>query len=626
MKTKFTLRKKIALFASALFLSIYSFAFVGNGSLGTNLCGHGFYSTVPVFKDLGRYAQGWYRSNSNPWQEIAASDLTSQRIPKKSLFVSGYQVSCVLIDNGFYDSGKYNIYFDIESGGNVTLTVGRDGTGLTKISNTHYTFNATAKQYGITISMSNMTGQVSNLRIVHDNDVSTYQSAPFRASFVSDIEHFGVIRFMDWMRTNKSPVVNYNDAFYSSIKWGGGATMGEMANLCNQLGTDFWITVPERASDSYCRSVCGILKSRLNVNRKIWVEYSNEPWNTAQGFSLYSYCRDKGRELWPTMTNLNDTEISNRYYAYRAKQIHDIFDAQLTASRCVRVVGGQAAIDWITGNIITNYRNFNGNKNPEAAAIAPYFGVSIQSSGGIGSAITGYTTSQLHNYVMNGTGEGSLEKVRQWIVANRSRIPTGVQMIAYEGGQHFLQEGNQTLYNLFIGYNRSELIYDAYKKLLNIWKDNGGQLFVHFASGGRFSTSASNQEGFYPHRENVTRTLTKASSPKWTALVDFMAANPKWWTVPNTRAEIEDEDISVSKSYGLVNLYPNPASSENVTVTMPADEPCKIEIYDALGYKVHEGTSTESNYVFNVSAFAKGIYSVCVCAPQQTYRARLVVE
>ena len=51
--------------------------------------------------------------------------------------------------------------------------------------------------------------------------------------------------------------------------------------LANTLHTNVWISVPAHATDDYVRQLATLLKNGLASDLKIYLEYSNEVWNTS---------------------------------------------------------------------------------------------------------------------------------------------------------------------------------------------------------------------------------------------------------------------------------------------------------------------------------------------------------
>ncbi len=60
---------------------------------------------------------------------------------------------------------------------------------------------------------------------------------------------------------------------------------------------------------------------------------------------------------------------------------------------------------------------------------------------------------------------------------------------------------------------------DLYGLFLDSWRDAGGTLFMPFSSCGRYTKWGS--WGAFEWQDEVT-------TPKYEALLEFMAANPRW--------------------------------------------------------------------------------------------------
>jgi hypothetical protein len=53
-----------------------------------------------------------------------------------------------------------------------------------------------------------------------------------------------------------------------------------MVILSNYLSANSWFCIPIEASDDYVRKFAGYLKNNLRADLKIYVELSNEVWNS----------------------------------------------------------------------------------------------------------------------------------------------------------------------------------------------------------------------------------------------------------------------------------------------------------------------------------------------------------
>lgn len=98
----------------------------------------------------------------------------------------------------------------------------------------------------------------------------------------------------------------------------------------------------------------------------------------------------------------------------------------------------------------------------------------------------------------------------------------GLQLVAYEGGQHLtagaLQKDKKVLAMLKAASAHPDMGL-LYGDLLDAWKAAGGTMFMHFVD-----VSACSRSGCWGAMENY-----EDAAPKYQALVDWSAAHPRWW-------------------------------------------------------------------------------------------------
>lgn len=103
-----------------------------------------------------------------------------------------------------------------------------------------------------------------------------------------------------------------------------------VVGMANLSGKNIWINIPIHASDDYIRGLAEFLKEKLHSGARIYVEYSNEVWNSL--FSQYAYNKAAAEaEVAAGNSNLNndgstdsDDWLSRRFIR-RTKEIADIF-------------------------------------------------------------------------------------------------------------------------------------------------------------------------------------------------------------------------------------------------------------------------------------------------------------
>jgi hypothetical protein len=252
-----------------------------------------------------------------------------------------------------------------------------------------------------------------------------------------------------------------------------------MIDLCNQLDVDPWFCIPHRADDDYVRGFARLVRERLEPDRKIYIEYSNECWNGI--FEQARYCRDEGKRLG---LSTNDYEAQLRYYSRRSVEIFDSWEKEFGGrERLTRVLCTQSANPW-TG---TTVLDFDGAaKNADAIAIAPYFGYRWGSPDRA-DEVAKMTPDDLVKALADDLKESRRHIEEYAAIAKKHDL----KLMAYEGGQHLAGHGgaenNDSLTALFHAANRHPGMKDLYTRHLADWNASGGDLFCVFSSMGRYS-------------------------------------------------------------------------------------------------------------------------------------------
>lgn len=388
----------------------------------------------------------------------------------------------------------------------------------------------------------------------------------FHPDFLAELQPYRAIRFMDWMETNGggfSGRANDQQVFSQRPRVAqahysreGGVPLEVMIALANASGGEPWFTLPQRVNDDYVTRFADIVRDQLAAGRRVYVEYSNEVWNSA--FPQGAEIEARGNALYGA---LGDPFIRRlNAHGQRTAEICSLFKAAFgaEASRVTCVLGAQAANAFTQTEaadcpvaIQAGARTTPCRDDIDAVAIAPYFG-NYTNVPANEIEIQTWTLDQLFNELNFGgqlannfntpcTENGpafsgrvvggrctvsATEEVGLWMdnhfVAARSR---GLSMIAYEGGQHlvgvFGVENNAAITDLFVAANRDLRMGEIYESYLGNWKARGGELFAVFSlsfSYGRFgSWGMVEQLGQLPR------------PPKAAAVDAFNGENPCWW-------------------------------------------------------------------------------------------------
>jgi hypothetical protein len=135
----------------------------------------------------------------------------------------------------------------------------------------------------------------------------------FNTEFLNAIKgaEFSVLRMLGPLRSNDN-----NGVFYPTrVEWSQRRTMNAatwendntgmenaipwevIVDVANISKMDLWINVPIAASDNYVQQLAAFIKNRLNPDRTLYVEYSNEVWNWGFPQSWWNDAKAKAEGL-----------------------------------------------------------------------------------------------------------------------------------------------------------------------------------------------------------------------------------------------------------------------------------------------------------------------------------------
>lgn len=537
-----------------------------NSPLGTNLGTISDWSSEWAFVDAFKPSRPWLTqctanqqpncTFANEWDtgEENLLDLDAsgwvRSLPSPTDPPIYWYVGTLMLDsiNGHYPAGQYIVLYD----GAGTITYGDDAVkDTTNSSPGRDVLNVTPTNAGIYLAItatdpSHTGNYIRNIRVIMPGYESIYSTQIFHPTFLARIQQYSVLRFNDWMDTldgstqgdwTKRPLptdARWNTATGNVAK---GVPVETMVALANRIGADPWFNMPHLADDNYVTQFATLVLNRLGPGRKVYVEYSNEVWNDAYPFSIQAnWVEAQGLAMWPSSSASAFTKRMN-WFGRRTAQICDIWKSVWGAQRgrvkCVmgsqsgNTGTGSQPLDcalWTQGAPCTAH-------GINALAIAPYFGYYI---GDISNQtqVQSWTLDNLFNEIFNGgvlTGTyaypgGALKSASDEIALSKSVARArGIDLVAYEGGQHLVVVGgtNTAMTNLFISANRDARMGTAYAQYLARWKTQGGTLFNHY-NNVYTPYGVSGSWGALEY-------LDQTSSPKYDALMQFIAANPCWW-------------------------------------------------------------------------------------------------
>ncbi len=447
-------------------------------------------------------------------------------------------------------------------------------------------------------TLANTTYAVSNLHIVPQQYINPQtNTAPiFREEFLRKVSMFSVLRMMDWQQTNSggldnlasppSPfvdnrVVNWSDRV-TTTSFSRTTTKGvpweEIISLSNTFvrrdaqshvvsKKDIWINIPDRASDDYINGLGSLLKLTLDPAVNIYLEYSNELWNTGSDVDRWRrVLQDARANITPqgqygVLVNdgvdpNNDNRLIARQMAYKltyfADMLKSIIDAPNTpvaASRIKPILAGQTpnstflqySLDFLArrkyGDPATgNYQKGNLSNEIYGIAVAPYVGNDlgaaepnypdppIPGDPDYATKLTQYNADRTTylNWlfpVLNAYIDGPL---KDGIDAHKNMANDyNISLQSYEAGQHLIARNPVQNIEINGGYkqdaNRDPRMGDVYRHLLTMWaQESGGGVFSQFALISPYSSFGS---------WGLLEDLLQSTSPKWDVFTNLLGGD-----------------------------------------------------------------------------------------------------
>jgi len=333
------------------------------------------------------------------------------------------------------------------------------------------------------ISATDPANPLRDIRVILPGFEATYASQPFHPTYLERLQGFTVLRFMDWMATNNSPIQTWEQRpQLTDATWGAerGVPVEIMIQLANTVHADPWFTLPHLADDAYIREFATVVRDSLEDGRRAYIEYSNETWNGA--FSQAREVIERGQALG---LSGDAFQAGLFYHAKRAVEIFTIWEDVFGGTdRLVRVLAAQAANPWTSEQVATFGDAY---QHADAIAIAPYFGHTYGNPDGLTQTLS-LTPEQLIDALRGEVQTG----VREMLEGTKAVADAfGLEMVAYEGGQHLAgfsgAENNDSLTALFHAANRNPAMGELYEEYLTLWNEVGGGVFTVFTYVGGYS-------------------------------------------------------------------------------------------------------------------------------------------
>ena len=415
------------------------------------------------------------------------------------------------------------------------------------------------------------------LRPGYEND-----DALFHVNFLEALNgiNFSAIRFMDFTGTNGSDPVYPEKSTWDNRKLPsdasqvgigpigkrGGACWEYVIELANRSQKDIWINVPVSADEDYVRSLANMLLNDLDPSLNIYVESSNEVWNTAPGFEQSQYNR-----AGANARGIGEHENHARRTVELAQLFESVFGPGSLNSR-IRVIlcSHQPMLKWWVEPMLQYVRNNFGPPSQFIYSIASqtYFSGGADAGESVDKILQDCMSSIEQQFdEPSGNEAGRV----QWIQkAGDWSLPGGY--CSYEGGPAHGGGSTTNIANRILA-ERSQGMCEAMRYNLDDgFIRLGGNLAMHFTL-----TSAYTRYGCWGLTDDVS---IPDRNYKYQCLKELVE-------VPTF---IRNEMKS-----GWVNVYPNPVSDVlTVSYELHEKKAATLEIFDLYGrnlYSIYLPTS-----------------------------------
>ncbi|MFN4241749.1 MAG: hypothetical protein ACK4PI_00775 [Tepidisphaerales bacterium] len=484
-------------------------------SLGINLSGPADWNTELPFVDVFRLSRSWIsQRRGEGWGRGPQLELDEHGWVRRLEPGCFAETPLMTVPAGRRPAGVYTVLY--EGKGRLEFSAGR------VVSSEPGRMRVDLGEGGgvfLRLLETDEADPVRNIRVIMPGFEDTYATNPFHPVFLDRWRGFAVLRFMDWMHTNNSRQTHWGQRpTLDSARWtgDGGVPVEVMVDLANRLGIDPWFCMPHLADDDYVRNFAEYVRDHLRPGLKVYVEYSNEVWNSQ--FRQHHYANEQGQAMG---LGERPWEAGWRYYAKRSVEIFRIWEEVFGGrERLVRVLSSQAANAYIARQIL---QFEEAGRHADALAIAPYISMNVPARSDNPDRLTADRVAAMTvEQILDHVETVALPEAVRWIEAHRQVADEyGLTLIAYEAGQHLVGiqggENNDEMTRLFHAANRHPRMGEIYRKYFAAWEANRGGVMALFASVSQWSKWGSwGLMEFYDE--------TPAEQPKMAAALEQAAA------------------------------------------------------------------------------------------------------
>lgn len=452
-------------------------------ALGINLAGPADWNTELPFVDVFRLSRAWISQKEGAgWGQGPPLELDENGWVRR-LEPGGYAETLLCtIEGGHYPGGRWTVLWQ----GRGRLEMARAKVVEQTPGRMVVEVDPSRGAMFLRLRETDPADPVRNIRVLMPGFTAEEAARnPWHPRFLERWRGVACVRFMDFQETNGSKQERWRDrprpeeATFTRA----GVPVEWLCDLANRLGADAWFCLPHRADDDYVRQFAAVVKARLDPRLKVYLEYSNEVWNSL--FAQHRYAAEQGQKLGLAE---KPWEAAWRFTARRSLEIFRLWEEVWGGrERLVRVLAGQAANVHVAREILAYD---DAARQADALAIAPYLSMNIPARG------EGLTAAEVATWsvdrLLDHLEARALPECLQWMARHAELAGAhGLKLVAYEAGQHLVgiggAENHEPLTRLLHAANAHPRMGDLYTRYFAGWERTGGDLLCHFSSVGAWS-------------------------------------------------------------------------------------------------------------------------------------------
>lgn len=509
-------------------------------ALAMGLEGIADWSTQYPFIDVMKSARPWIGHKPDQWggwdddQLQAAGHLSAEGWPLSLPEDVDRLEAFILADlpeEAEYFTGRYRLTY--QGQGDLALLGRADNIEVLE-NEIWFDFAPGDGLVALSLTSVDASDPIRNISIVQERHIPFYELGHiFNPDWLVLVEDLRVLRFMDWMFTNSSPITKWTERpLLSDYTWRRrGAPLEAMVALANQIGVDPWFNMPHAADDAYMRQFAEVVKRDLDPGLKTYVEYSNEIWNFI--FEQAEYARNQAEQRW----GVRDKDAWMQWGGVRSAEVmaiwSDVFGTE-TQDRLVRVVATHTGWPGLEEAVLepSLHRKADRNNRPtaeifDAYAVTGYFGFELGEEDNARRVLQwlAISDSEALKRSHKTLRDGAVKELTQDLFPYHGKVAQkyGFDLIMYEGGTHVVGHGeyinDDTLTAFFHRLNYSQEMAALYSEVLTGWTAAGGTLFNAFVD-----VSNPSKWGSWGAKRHLWD-----ENPRWDTLIDANATLPNNW-------------------------------------------------------------------------------------------------